>query len=153
MMVASTSVPRLMTKPMRVELPVDLAQQLPRQAELVDRPAKPPDRGVVGRLHIQRQAAKAAERQPIAHRLLGGGIGKSVPLLQKNDLEHRQRRIARRAHRPNHGSAKAKPRTPTSRTPARSGPEIPQPFHSRSPSPRRRKVGKGHGATSANHPL
>src|ERR1700722_3332231 len=69
----------------RVKLPVDLSQQPNRKTELVDRLAKPPDRGVVGRLHIQRQAAKAAERQPVAHRLLRPRIGKSVPLLEKND--------------------------------------------------------------------
>src|SRR6202012_148368 len=54
---------------------------------------------------------------------------------------------------PSRGSAKAKPRTKTSRTPSRSGPEILQPSHTRSPSHRRRKAGTGHGATSANHPL
>ena len=48
-------------KAARVELPVDLSQELRRQAKLVDRLAKPPDRGVVGRLYLQRQAAKAAE--------------------------------------------------------------------------------------------
>jgi hypothetical protein len=54
---------------------------------------------VVGRLHVQRQAAEPAERQPVAHRLLGARIGERAPLLQKQDLEHRQRRITRRAGR------------------------------------------------------
>ena len=42
----------------RVELPVDLSQEPRRQAKLVDRLAKPPDRGVVERLHAQRQAVR-----------------------------------------------------------------------------------------------
>src|ERR1700677_1104356 len=50
---------------LRIELPVDLSQELRRQAELVDRLAKSPDRSVVRRLHVQRQPAKAAERQPV----------------------------------------------------------------------------------------
>ena len=44
-----------------------------------------------------RSSSEKAERQPVAHRLLRGGIEERVPLLQKQDLEHRQRRIARRA--------------------------------------------------------
>jgi hypothetical protein len=37
--------------------------------------------------------------------------------------------------------------------PLLSGPEILQPSHTRSPSRQQTKLGKGHGATSANHPL
>ena len=54
---------------------------------------------------------------------------------------------------PSHGSAKGNPRTPTSRTTARSGPEIRQPSHSRSPSRLLRKLGTGHDAISAKHPV
>ena len=61
MMVASTSVPRLVDKAERVELAVDLGQELCRQAERADRLAKPPDRGTVGRLRCARLAAEAAE--------------------------------------------------------------------------------------------
>jgi hypothetical protein len=61
--------------------------------------------------------------------------------------DSRARRAAKRE------SAKAKPRTPTSRMPYRSDPEIPRPSHTRSPSRQQTKVGKGHGETSANHPL
>src|SRR5580693_6965474 len=43
------------------ELPVDLSQELRRQAKLVDHLAKPPDRGVVQRLHVQRQAVRHGE--------------------------------------------------------------------------------------------
>lgn len=50
-------------------------------------------------------------------------------------------------------SGPAKPQTPASRTPCRSGPETRQPSHSRSPSRRRTKADTGHGETSANHPL
>src|ERR1700734_3771956 len=99
MMVASTKRASFDDQAERVELAVDLRQQLRRQAKLVDRLAKAPDRGVIRRLYLQRQAAKAAERQPIAHRLLGGGIRDRAPLLQEQDLEHRQRRITRRAGR------------------------------------------------------
>jgi hypothetical protein len=42
MIVASTSVPRFDDEAQRVELPVDLRQELRRQAKLVDRLAKPP---------------------------------------------------------------------------------------------------------------
>src|ERR1700722_5491940 len=52
-------------KAKRVELTVDLGQELRRQAKLANRLAKPPDRGVVGRLHVQRQAAKATKGQPV----------------------------------------------------------------------------------------
>jgi hypothetical protein len=152
MMVASTSVPRLMTKPRAVELPVDLGQELRRQAKLVDCLAKPPDRGVVGRIHVQRQATKTAERQPVAHRLLGGGVRERVPLLQKNDLEHHERRPAWRSYR--RGMDRSQQRLerqpveplldPIQKT--RSSP-------THSPKPRRTKAAKGHDAASANHPL
>jgi hypothetical protein len=98
MMVASTSVP-LDDQAERIELTIRLRKPRRRKAELVDRLAKPPDRGVIGRLHLQRQATKAAERQPVAHRLLGGGITERVPLLNKQELEHHKRRIAWRSHR------------------------------------------------------
>jgi hypothetical protein len=39
---------------------------------------------MVGRFGVERDAAKAAERQPIAHRFLGARVGQAVPLLQKN---------------------------------------------------------------------
>src|SRR5690242_20167319 len=67
----------------RLELAVDRGQQLRRQAKLVDRLAKPPDRGVVRRLHLQRQPAETTKRQTVAHRLLGGWIRERVPLLQE----------------------------------------------------------------------
>jgi hypothetical protein len=41
-------------------LTVDLGQKLLRQAELLDDLAEPPDRGMVGRLLIERNAAEAA---------------------------------------------------------------------------------------------
>jgi hypothetical protein len=63
----------------RVELLVDLSQERNRKTELVDCPAKRPDRGVVGRLHLQRQAAKAAKRQPVGYRLPGGGNRPTFP--------------------------------------------------------------------------
>jgi hypothetical protein len=44
-------------QPARVELAVDLGQKLFRQAQLVDALAKPPDRGVVRRLFVERCAA------------------------------------------------------------------------------------------------
>ena len=50
-------------------------------------------------------------------------------------------------------SEPAKPRTPSTRKPPRSDPEIRRPCRSRSPSRQRTKVGKAHGETSANHPL
>src|SRR6202042_353564 len=98
MMVASTSVPRLMIRPSASSWQLTSANSS-STGKLVDRLAKAPDRGVIRRLYLQRQAAKAAERQPIAHRLLGGGIRERVPLLQEQDLDHRQRRITRRAGR------------------------------------------------------
>ena len=86
-------------KPARLELPVDLGQERRREAEPVDRLTKPPDRGVIRRLAVQGDAAEAAERQPVAHRLLGGRVRQRVPLLQQQDLEHRKRRVSRRPRR------------------------------------------------------
>src|SRR5271165_4787042 len=80
-----------------VELPVHLGKQRLRQAELLDPLPEPPDRRMVRRLLVERNAAKAAKRQPIAHRFLCAGVGKPVPLLQEHDLVHRQRRIGRRS--------------------------------------------------------
>jgi hypothetical protein len=80
----------------RIELPVDLGQEASATGQAC-RSSGETARSRRGR--VQRQAAETAERQPVAHRLLGGGIGERVPLLQKNDLEHRQRRVARRSHR------------------------------------------------------
>jgi hypothetical protein len=68
-------------------LTVDLGQKLLRQAVL-DALAEPPDRGMVGRLLIERNAAKAPKRQPIAYVFLRAGVGEPVPLLEKHDLEH-----------------------------------------------------------------
>ena len=67
--------------PPRVELAVDLGQQLLRQAQLLDHLAKPPDRRVVRRLGVERNAAEAPERQTVAHGFLGLRIGQVVPLL------------------------------------------------------------------------
>jgi hypothetical protein len=77
----------------RVELTVDLGHKLLRQAELLDDLAEPPDRGMVGRLLIERNAAEAPKRQPIAHGFLRAGVGEPVPLLEKHELEHGQRRV------------------------------------------------------------
>ena len=46
-------------------------QQPFRQAELLHYLAKTPDRGMVRGLGVERDAAKAAERQPVALGLLG----------------------------------------------------------------------------------
>ena len=40
------------------------------------------------------QAAEASKRQSAARGLLGGRVRERAPLLKKQDLEHRQRRIA-----------------------------------------------------------
>ena len=82
-------------QPARVELAVDLGQKLFRQAQLVDALAKAPDRGVVRRLFVERNAAEAPERQPVAHGFLGAGVGQAVPLLEKSNLEHGERRVRR----------------------------------------------------------
>ena len=81
----------------RVELTVRLNKQRRRKAELVDRLTEAPDRRVIRRLDLERQAAEAPERQPVPNRLLRPGVRQRMPLLEKQDLEHRQRRIARRA--------------------------------------------------------
>jgi hypothetical protein len=71
MIVASASVPRLVLglgpriSP-RVESPVDLDRELLRQAERLDAPPKPPDRRMVRRVLIERNAAAAPIRQAIA---------------------------------------------------------------------------------------
>jgi hypothetical protein len=142
-----------MTKPSASSCRLTLAQELRRQAKLVDRLAKSPDRGVVGRLHLQRQAAKAAKRQPIAHRLLGARIRERVPLLQKNDLGHRQRRIAWHARRRAMDRRKEIPeRRPVEPLldPVQKSSNLAK---SRSPSRLRRKLGTGHDAISAKHPV
>jgi hypothetical protein len=81
----------------RIELTVRLRQKRRRKPDLLDRLAKPPDRGVIGRLRLQRQSAEAPERQRIPNRLLRAWVRERAPLLQKNDLEQRQRRVAGRA--------------------------------------------------------
>jgi hypothetical protein len=48
-------------QPARIELRVDLGQQLPQQAQLVAALAKSPDRAAVQRLLAERDAAKAAD--------------------------------------------------------------------------------------------
>src|ERR1700685_556603 len=50
-------------KAARVELPVDLRQELRRQAKLVDRLAKPADRGVAPRRHCHPHAPQTAAPQ------------------------------------------------------------------------------------------
>jgi hypothetical protein len=80
-----------------IELTVRLRQKRRRKPDLLDRLAKPSDRGVIGRLRLQRQSAEAPERQPATNRLLRAWVRERAPLLQKNDLEQRQRRVAGRA--------------------------------------------------------
>ena len=48
---------------------------------------------MVGRLLIERNAAEAPKRQPIAHGFLRARVREPVPLLEKHDLEHGQRRV------------------------------------------------------------
>ena len=75
-----------------IELTVCLRKQSRRKVKLVDRLAEAPDRGVVRRLELQGQAAKASERQLVPNRLLSARVGQRVPLLQEQDLEYRKRR-------------------------------------------------------------
>ena len=74
-----------------VELTVRPRPKLLRRAKLLDALAEAPGRGMVGRLLIERNAAEASKRQPIARR------GREpVPLLEKHDLEHGRRRVGER---------------------------------------------------------
>ena len=65
----------------RVELPIDLGQKRFREAQLVHRLPETPDRRVIGRLGVERDAAEPAKRHPVAHSLFGLRIGQIVPLL------------------------------------------------------------------------
>jgi hypothetical protein len=47
---------------------------------------------MVRRFHLKRQPAEATERQSVPHRLRRSRSGQRMPLLQKQDLEDRQRR-------------------------------------------------------------
>src|SRR6202034_1789825 len=90
MMVASTSVPRLMTKPRASSCRLTSAKSF------VDRPSL----SIVWRnRQIEAWSGVAMSSGRPQKRRNGGRIGERVPLLQKNDLEQRQRRIARRSHR------------------------------------------------------
>jgi hypothetical protein len=65
----------------RVELPIDLGQKLFRQAKLVHCLPETPNRRMVRRLGVERDAAKAPERQPVAYGFLGLRVRQIVPLL------------------------------------------------------------------------
>lgn len=60
-----------------------IGQKLVRQLQFVDGLAKAPDRAVVGRLAIERNAAKPSERQPVAHRF---GLYTPLPRRGRKDI-------------------------------------------------------------------
>jgi hypothetical protein len=79
----------------RVQLPSHLRQAALDQRPVRQRLPKAPDRRMVRRAILQREAAEPHEAQPVRQRRFQPGIGQHVPLLQKQCLEHHERRIRR----------------------------------------------------------
>ena len=152
MMVASMSRAALDDEAERIELPVDLAKS----------PIERPSLWIAG--EIARSRRSRASPRPGAGRKSGGTTADRAPPPRRPDQracaiaaeersEHRQRRIARHARRRAMDRRKQilerRPVEPLL-DPVQKSANLAQ---SRSPSRLRRKLGTGHDATSAKHPL
>ena len=119
-----------------------------------DRSTRRPERTHFQDLRLrgrERQPVETPERRSISHHLLRSKVGQRMPLIQRRDLEHRQRRTP--------GAPLTKAWIEASRA-SNAGPpnasirsRNPPPSRSRLPSRLRKQVGKSHGETSANDPL
>jgi hypothetical protein len=97
--------------------------------------AEPPERVVVRRRLVQRHAEKAAERQPVAKRLLGRRVGQAMPsLASRPPIRLRSRRGQETAQGP--GATTPATAGRSDRTAARSARRKPRPARPRAPSSR-----------------
>jgi hypothetical protein len=87
----------LQQKAAAIELARELGEQLVAQSVSQQPVAETAKRRVIGRCRLQRQPQELAERYPVVDRLLEVCIRQSVPLLQKQRLQHQERREWRAA--------------------------------------------------------